>query len=41
MNKVFTCRCGCITFTVAERRSHLQSKLHAIFQKKLEYLNNN
>ena len=37
----FTCRCGCVTFTRAERIKHLKSRLHAKFQKDLERFNNN
>lgn len=39
--KPFFCRCGCITYTQKERRDHLRSRFHYLFQKQLEFINNN
>lgn len=37
----YICRCGCITHTQIERRKHLRSRMHYLFQKRLEFINNN
>jgi hypothetical protein len=37
----YVCRCGCITYTQTERRKHLRSRSHYLWQKHLEYISNN
>ena len=37
----YICRCGFITNTQTERRKHLRSRSHYLWQKYLEYISNN
>ncbi len=41
MERIYICRCGCKTFTIEQRRKHLRSKLHALYQKQIEYMSKN